>query len=268
MERALVTITPSEAKRLIGKAVALLEPVRSALKKGTIVICLGTTNAFVAEEIMGKEIRERGNFAIGIITPLGTCITNPKNRLKELVIRDGKVTELSMKDVLDDLGPEDVFIKGANAIDPFGNAGVFLGSQTGGTLGMSIGVLLSRGVRVIIPVSLEKLIPCPIGEIIPKVGNRRFRYSMKMPVGMMLLPGEIVTEVEAFNILFGCECFPIGGGGVNGGEGARCYLLEGEKLDEVWKGIMKIKGEERVIAQEANCKDCNMQCWRFARIDA
>ncbi|MEM3365622.1 MAG: hypothetical protein QXM93_04310 [Candidatus Methanomethyliaceae archaeon] len=268
MERALVTLTPSEAKRLIGKAVAMMEPVKSAMKRGTIIICLGTTNAFVAEEIIGKEIKEKGNFAIGIITPRGTCITNPNKRMKELVIRDGKVTELSMKDVLDELGPDDVFIKGANAIDPFGNAGVFLGSHTGGTLGMSVGILLSRGVRVVVPVSLEKMIPYPIGEIIPRVGNRRFRYSMRMPVGMMLLPGEVVTEVEAFNILFGCECFPIGGGGVNGGEGAKCYLLEGENLEEAWKGIMKIKGEERVLAEEENCKSCNMQCWRFARSDA
>ncbi|MGC8936491.1 MAG: hypothetical protein ACP5KV_03905 [Candidatus Methanomethylicaceae archaeon] len=145
MERALVTITPSEAKRLIGKAVASMEPVLNAMKKGIIVICLGTTNAFVAEEITGKEIREKGRFAIGIITPRGTCVTDPSSRMKELVIRNGKVTELTMKDVLDELGPDDVFIKGANAIDPFGNAGVFLGSQTGGTLGMSIGILLSRG---------------------------------------------------------------------------------------------------------------------------
>ncbi|MCS7098681.1 MAG: hypothetical protein NZ922_06860, partial [Candidatus Methanomethyliaceae archaeon] len=247
MERALITLTPSEAKRLIGKAVAKMEPIKAALKKGIIVICLGTTNAFVAEEILGMKI-EKGRFAIGIITSHGTCITNPDYRLKELIIRDGKLTELTIKDVLDELGPNDVFIKGANAIDPYGNAGVFLGSPTGGTLGISIGVLLSRGVKIIIPVSLEKFTPYPIDDLILRLGNRRFNYSMKMPVGMMLLPGEIVTEIEAFKILFECECIPIGGGGINGGE--RCYLLEGEKLEEVWKEIMKIKGEEKIIVEE------------------
>jgi len=268
MERALVTITPTEAKRILGKAVATMEPVRNALKKGTIVICLGTTNAFVAEEIIGREVKDKGKFAIGIITPRGTCITNPSSRFKELIIKDGRVTEISLKEVLDELGTDDVFIKGANAIDPFGNAGVFLGSQVGGTLGMSIGVLLSRGVKVIVPVSLEKLIPYPIAEIIPRVGNRRFRYSMRMPVGMMPLPGEIVTEVEAFNILFGCKCIPIGGGGINGGEGARCYILEGGNLEGAWKEVLRIKGEEKIIAEEMNCKNCNMQCWRFAEVDA
>lgn len=262
MERALITLTPSEAKRLIGKAVAQMEPVREALREGIVVICLGTTNAFVAEEVIGKEVKEKGRFAIGIITPRGTCITSSKTRFKEIVIRKGNVTELPLKDVLGELGPNDVFIKGANAIDPFGNAGVFLGSQTGGTVGMSLGILLSRGVKVIVPVSLEKLIPCPIGEVIPRLGNRRFRYSMSLPVGMMPLPGEVVTEVEAINILFGCEGFPIGGGGVNDAEGSRCYLLEGEELSNAWEGISRIKGEPRIVVEEENCGECKMGCWR------
>lgn len=263
MERALITLTPSEAKRLIGKAVAKMDSIKAALRKGIIVICLGTTNAFVAEEILGMKI-EKGRFAIGIITSNGTCITNSNNRLKELIIKDGKLTELTIKDVLDELGPNDIFIKGANAIDPYGNAGVFLGSPTGGTLGISIGVLLSRGVRIIIPVSLEKFTPYPINDLILRLGNRRFNYSMKMPIGMMLLPGEIITEIEAFKILFGCECFPIGGGGINGGE--RCYLLEGEKLEEVWKEIMKMKGEKKIVVEEEDCSNCKIQCWKYSKI--
>ncbi|MGC8936490.1 MAG: hypothetical protein ACP5KV_03900 [Candidatus Methanomethylicaceae archaeon] len=114
---------------------------------------------------------------------------------------------------------------------------------------------------MIVPVSLEKLIPYPIADIITKVGNRKFRYSMSLPVGMMPIPGEVVTEVEAFNILFGCECFPIGGGGINGGEGSRCYLLEGERLEEAWEDIIKIKGEAKVVAEEEDCKKCKMLCW-------
>lgn len=261
MEKALITLTSSEAKRLIGKAISKMEAVREALNKGTVVIALGTTNAFVAEEILGIKI-DKGRFAIGVITSNGTCVTNQKTRLKELIIRNGKLTELSIKDVLNELGPDDVFIKGANAIDPFGNVGVFLGSPTGGTLGMSIGVLLARGVKIIIPISLEKLIPYSIEELIRKLGNRRFKYSMKMPVGMMLLPGEVITEIDAFRILFGCECIPIGGGGING---ERCYLLEGENLEETWKEIMKIKGEPRIVVEEEECDDCNIQCWKFSR---
>ncbi|MEM2178373.1 MAG: hypothetical protein QXI49_04375 [Candidatus Methanomethylicaceae archaeon] len=262
MEKALITLNSYEAKRLIGKAISKMDVIKKALNKGIIVITLGTTNAFIAEEILGIKI-DKGKFAIGIITSNGTCITNQKTRLKELIIKNGKLTDLSIKDVLDELGPEDVFIKGANAIDPFGNVGVFLGSPTGGTLGMSIGVLLARGVKIIIPISLEKLVPYSIEELIQKLGNRKFKYSMKMPVGMMLLPGEVITEIEAFRILFGCECIPIGGGGINS---ERCYLIEGENLEEVWKEIMKIKGEPKIIVEEENCDNCKIQCWKYSKI--
>jgi hypothetical protein len=56
--------------------------------------------------------------------------------------------------------------------------------------------------------------------------------------------------------------------GINGGEGGKCYLLEGENLESAWKEVIKVKGESSVVAEEEDCKDCNMQCWRFAKIDA
>jgi hypothetical protein len=263
MERALITLTPSEAKRLIGKAVAMMEPVRESLKKGTIVICLGTTNAYVVEEILGRRI-EKGMFSIGVITPEGTCVSNSDYRLKEMVISKGKLTRLGLKDVVKELGPSDVFIKGANALDPWGNTGVYLGSATGGTMGMSIGVLLARGVKVIVPVSLEKFVPYAIPDLIPRLGNQRFLFSMNLPVGMMPIPGEVVTEIEAVNTLFGCECVPIGGGGIDGGEGSRCYLIEGDKgsVKEAWNGVMTIKGEKPVTVEVEDCKKCKMGCNR------
>ncbi len=53
------------------------------------------------------------------------------------------------------------------------------------------------------------------------------------------------TEIEAFNLLAGVEAFPIGGGGIDGGEGSRTFLLEGdEKSIEVAEAIVKaVKGE-------------------------
>jgi hypothetical protein len=264
MERVLITLTPSEAKRLIGKAVAMMEPVRESLKKGTIVICLGTTNAYVAEEILGRRMKERGMFSIGVITPEGTCVSDSDRRSKEIVISKGKLMNLGLKDVIKELGPSDVFIKGANALDPWGNAGVYLGSKTGGTMGMSIGVILARGVKVIIPVSLEKFIPYSVADLVPRLGNEKFLFSMNLPVGMMPILGEIVTEIEAMNTLFGCECLPIGGSGINGGEGSRCYLIEGDKrsVNDAWKGVMKIKGELPLTVKLEDCRKCKMECKR------
>ncbi len=263
LERVLVTLTPSEAKRLIAKAVAAMKPVRKALREGIVVVCLGTTNAFVAEELTGDDLgRGKGRFAIGIVTPRGTCVSKAEGRLRELVIERGRATGLGLKDVLGRLGPSDVFIKGANAVDPWGNAGVYLGSETGGTVGLSIGTVLARGVRVIVPVSLEKLVPLPATDLVQTMGNMRFRRSMGMPVGMMPLPGEVVTEVEAVGILFGCCCIPAGGGGVSGAEGARCYVLEGsaEETEAAWEGIAALKGEPPVESEAEECGRCTAKC--------
>ncbi|MFC2002033.1 hypothetical protein ACFLUZ_06005, partial [Chloroflexota bacterium] len=53
LESAIVVLNSSESKRLIAKAVAVLPEVKAALKKGTLIIGWGGTNAFVAEEILG-----------------------------------------------------------------------------------------------------------------------------------------------------------------------------------------------------------------------
>jgi len=262
MERIFVTLTPSEGKRLIAKAVAAMEPIRAALKRGTIVVCLGTTNAFVLEEIAEIEIKDKGKFAIGVITGQMTCVSRSEDRMKEAVIREGKLTGLAMKDVIDELTPEDVFIKGANALDPWGTAGLFLGSPVGGTIGASIGVLMARGVKVIIPASLEKMVPYTIGEVAPRMGNKTYRAAMGMPVGMMPLSGEIVTEVEAINMLYGCEALPVGAGGIGGGEGSRCYVIEGngDDLKSAWVGISGMKGEARVTVELEKCAECRFKC--------
>ena len=45
-------VTPSMGKRLIGKAMAKHLHVRKVLDKGTLVIMAGTTNGYVAEEVL------------------------------------------------------------------------------------------------------------------------------------------------------------------------------------------------------------------------
>ena len=43
------------------------------------------------------------------------------------------------------LKAEDVFIKGANALDSSGQAGIFLGAPAGGTLGRVLGQIMRQG---------------------------------------------------------------------------------------------------------------------------
>ena len=49
-----VTLTPSESKRLIARGVKALPSVQHALKNNTIILAGGTTNAFIAEELLGS----------------------------------------------------------------------------------------------------------------------------------------------------------------------------------------------------------------------
>lgn len=64
--RALVVLPPGAARRLIARGVARLPEVERAREGGLIVVTLGTTNAYVAEELLGKPI-ERERFCAGYI---------------------------------------------------------------------------------------------------------------------------------------------------------------------------------------------------------
>jgi hypothetical protein len=45
-----------------------MEIVKEALKSGLIIIIRGTTNSYVAEEILGEPI-EKGRYGVGIVVP-------------------------------------------------------------------------------------------------------------------------------------------------------------------------------------------------------
>ncbi len=234
--KALVVLTSSECKRLIGKGVAALPEVREALKSGLVVIIKGTTNSYVAEEILGKPI-DKANFRRGVVLPgvLGGA-PPPERQIPDVIVEKGKVVDLSLEEAVQRIRGNDVLIKGANALDFFGVAGIYVGSDTSGTIGLSIGALMARGVNFIVPVGLEKLVPTPIQDIVKELGIDRVDLSTGIKIGMMPVTGKVVTEIEAFKVLTGVSVVNIGGGGVNGAEGSRTFLLKGES-EEVKKAF-------------------------------
>jgi len=72
-------ITPASGKRLIAKTLANHPAVRKALKNGTVVIVAGTTNGYVAEEILKThQIAcdfSRKHFFRGITLPSKKSVT-------------------------------------------------------------------------------------------------------------------------------------------------------------------------------------------------
>ena len=262
--RIQVTLTPPESKKLIAKAVTKLDIVKKAQKDGIILVGASTTCAFILEELANRKIT-RG-YGCGIIIPRGTCIMqemldsiHQRGYAKTWVLEKGKLHEdLTVDDVLKRMGAGDVFIKGANALDPQGNAGVFLGSTIGGTVGRVVGTAMAKGINVIIPVGLEKMIPTPISRAATEAGIEKMDYSMGMPVGLIPLNGTVVDEVKALNILTGAEAIPIGAGGVGGAEGSVTLVIKGSEgqVKRSLKLIESIKGTEEPATSPPECRDC------------
>jgi hypothetical protein len=237
MSRGLFTLVPSESKQLIAKAVAALPEVQHALKHGRLVIGLGSTNAYIINELFDKNL-DAEHYVAGWITD-GELQVQPREiRPKGMVFIKGKSVEMEAEDAIQEFTADDVVIKGANAIDVSGVAGVLLGSEVGGTVGKVIGVLAARGSHLIIAVGLEKLIPS-VDTAMEMLGINRIDHSIGKKVGMMPLTfGRVITEIDALDILFGVEAAHVASGGVLGSEGAVTIAVEGEEKQV--KGVMDL----------------------------
>lgn len=257
--RALFVFTPPESKRFIAKATAQLPEVKHAKKEGEIVIAHGSTNVRVAQEILG-ECPEPDKFLSGQVINGILCITQAEEKPPMILARKGKLVppELTMEETLKDFGAGSVFIKGANAVDPERNAGVYVAHPSGGTIGYAYNILSARGSHLIVPVGLEKLVPS-VKKAAQHLGQDTLYYCMGIRIGMIpLMNAKVITEVEAFRILFDLDAIPIGGGGVNGSEGSVTLVAEGEKkaLDQAVKLIESIKGEAPLRPNKSLCINC------------
>ncbi len=247
MKRLLVTLTVAESKRLIAKGLLQTEEVQYALENGYLCVTLGTTNSYLVEEILDGYDKER--HVAGVIVPRGVWITDREHRSTDAIFKRGEYIEgKKVADVLSELGPGDVIIKGANALDVNMVPLVLLASENGGSIGSVIGAVAARNIRLIMPVGLEKYIPTSYEEIRGQFGIRDLDYVIGTPVGVMAVPEAFVfTEIEALDVLFGVSAIPVAAGGVNGAEGSVTLLIVGEDSDVSAAHeflISEIKGEE------------------------
>ena len=259
--KALFILTPSESKRLIAKAVVQMEDVKYAKENGYLAIGRGTTNAYIIEELMGKEI-DKAKYVAGQNIKSVLCIVPQSERIKPITFLKGEVLEGEPKTFIDNFGKNDVLIKGANAIDPEGNAGIELAGPGGGTIGSTMGAVIAKGAKLIVPVGLEKLIPS-VKTAARVAGKDVFDYSMGAPVGIMpLMYGDVVTEIEALKILSGVEAAHISSGGIDGSEGA-VHLAAWGDTDNVNKAIAfveSVKGERPLKGVKSDCLTCQQRC--------
>jgi hypothetical protein len=244
------SLTPAAGKRLIAKAMAVHPAVREVLNSGTLVIVAGTTNGYVAEEILagrgdGKEFSRR-RFFRGITLPPGKT-TTASGRLPEEAAFPGDVVlekgswrkGKTIFDVVDGLKEGDVILKGANALDPVRKqAAVLIGDPKAGTIGASLQAAAGRRVRIILPVGLEKRIAGDLHELASRLNAPGASGPRLLPV-----PGGVVfTEIDAIALLTGAASEMTAAGGVGGAEGGVWLAVRGTesqvgKAEEIIRAV-------------------------------
>ncbi|MFC1992927.1 hypothetical protein ACFLV3_03855 [Chloroflexota bacterium] len=243
---ALVVLNPAESRRLLAKATVALPEVQNAYKNGMIIIARGITNAYVTEELFQTSVEPKAGQTAGLVCNGITNANAGPPPCTWHVTRQGKVVEGADSNVeILQFGPQDVFIKGANAIDAEGNAGIFSSSVKGGTIGMAWPIVTPRDCHLIIPAGLEKMVPSVI-EAAKRSGIYHFKYSTGLPAKLIPVPlGKVVTEIQAFAILTGVRAYHLASGGVGGSEGAVVLALEGdeESIKKAFELAKSIKGE-------------------------
>lgn len=228
-----VVLTPAAGKRLIAKGILKHPMVQATLRSGTTVIVAGTTNGYVAEEILSflgyLPGFNRKRFFRGITVPPSAQAPGPGECPGDVVIVRGEwLPGKTIFDVAGELNPGDIIMKGANALDIAGKrAGILVGHPQGGTIIAALQAVVGRRVHLLIPVGLEKRIVGDLDEIARKVNAGEASGPRLLPV-----TGEVFTEIEAIRLLSGATATMVAGGGVGGAEGAVWLAIEGNAEEE------------------------------------
>lgn len=217
-------LTVAAGKRLIAKATAALVPVKEALTGHTIVIVSGSTNGYIAEELL-TLIGQRGDFCKdsflrGVNIAPGRKVERGEYTGTDVVIESGSwVKGKTIFEVGPSLSSDDVIIKGANAVDGERKlAGIQIANPTFGTSAMVMQAVMGRRTQLILPVGLEKRVMGNIAELAARVNSASASGPRLFPVS-----GTIITELEAISLLTGATADLVAGGGVLGAEGC-CWL--------------------------------------------
>jgi hypothetical protein len=234
-------ITTQAGKRLIAKTIINHPAIVKALKKGTLVIVAGTTNGYVAEEIL-KAYKIEGDFSRkhffrGITMPPTKKVTAEGRLVDEskfpgdVVITKGVWQKgKTIAEVIDTLKEGDVILKGANALDlTRRQAAILIGHPKAGTIGLALPAVVGRRVKLIIPIGLEKRVNDDLATIAEKLNSPGSS-------GYRLLPilGEVFTELDALRALTAAKVDLIAAGGVCGAEGSCWIAVNGEEEQEAF----------------------------------
>jgi hypothetical protein len=239
-----VCLTPAMGKRLIGKGMAAHPAIKAVLAQGTLVIIAGTTNGYVAEEVLRSIGQADGFSRLGFRRGVNAAPGAGAPEVEfpgDVVIRNGQwIPGRTIVDTADELEPGDVVLKGGNAFDARGQAAVQIGDRKGGTASLTVSAVIGRRVQLIVPIGLEK-------RVLEDVNVLAMRCNTPGGHGPRLfpLPAPIFTELDAIKLLTGAEAALLAGGGVYGAEGSAWLTISGsdEQVDAAVALVDSLAGE-------------------------
>lgn len=263
--KALVTLSPEESKRLIAKAVVELDPVKKAKREGIIGLARCTSCAFVAEELIGRSLENRGAYCSGFFVGEGSCALQSQYQERLLVLVRGverwlHYTEGNISNFIDEMDFDDVIIKSGSVMDPQGNVGCLVANPMGGEIGAYLPYILAKGINLIVPMTVNKTVAYPLSDMMSAMGITKLDSERchGMRCGMMPLPGAVVTEIDAIRFLTGADALPVAVNGIGSGAGAVMLLIDGvvDAVDKAWELMGTIKGEPPLPEPPSPCDDC------------
>lgn len=249
-------LTVSESKRLIAKGIAANKDVKDRLENGIVIITLGTTNTYLAEELAGLSA-PRGSFVTGRIFPSSKeDFARGMKRQSEIVLMKGKPADISYADALARMNAKDIVFKGANMVNyTKRQAAVCVGAPDGGTVAKLRKYTDEGKGRWIVPVGLEKETTQDLFEI-QKITNGDIQRG-KGTVRLNVTQGNIYTEIEAMKEFADVDVHITAKGGVDGAEGGVSLLICGTKAEvEKAENIVKqLQGEPAFIESVSDSKN-------------
>ena len=249
-------LTVSESKRLIAKGIAANKDVKDRLENGIVIITLGTTNTYLAEELAGLSA-PRGSFVTGRIFPSSKeDFARGRKRQSEIVLMKGKPADISYADALARMNAKDIVFKGANMVNyAKRQAAVCVGAPDGGTVAKLRKYTDEGKGRWIVPVGLEKETTQDLFEI-QKITNGDIQRG-KGTVRLNVTQGNIYTEIEAMKEFADVDVHVTAKGGVDGAEGGVSLLICGTKAEvEKAENIVKqLQGEPAFIESVSDSKN-------------
>lgn len=240
-----ISLTVAESKRLIAKGIAIHPLVKRKLESGMIIITTGTTNTYIAQELMGLKA-PHGNFVTGNITPKkGNPLKAEGAKVPVVVMVDGQQVDMSLQDALAAVKEGDIVFKGGNLLNyEKKQAAVTIGAPDGGTTARIQPYTSEGPAHLIVPIGLEKEVFGDLRDY-ERILSQEVKKESFVPKIAVHKNAEIFTEIEAIKLFGKVNIVPFAAGGIAGSEGGKSFAVFGplQEVKKVLAMVAEIQGE-------------------------